>query len=222
MNSPNTKGSIDKEEAQDQNMDNIVSILGIPNSRRTNPYSDGDAMTILAALVSKFDMTTKGDEIRLTSVESRMLRLEEKLDLVVSALAAKKSAGSNLIMSTNTGAWTRRVMKEVLSIYCYATWMHYKDKEAFPVSLEYLSKCIEVVSDPVDGKVRSELGQTFGIVLEAGFGIRLSAMSSLMTKDSSSNINVMRNHTIVVFERLCTSFPFLSFPFEQRIVRVYV
>ena len=34
-------------------------------------------------------------------------------------------------------------------------------------------------------------------------------MSFLMTKDSSSNIKIMRNHTIVVFERLCTSFAFL-------------
>ena len=124
-----------------------------------------------------------------------MLRLEEKLDLVISALAANKSAGSNLTMSTNTGKWTRRVMKEVPSIYCYALLMHYTNKEAFPVSLEYLSKCVDVESDPIDGKIRPELGKTFGIVLEAGFGIRLSAMSSLMTKDASSNINVKRNHT---------------------------
>ena len=76
MNSPNTKGSIDKEETQNQSMGNIISILGVPNSRRINPYSDGDAMTILAALVSKVDMATKGSKIRMTSVESRMLRLE--------------------------------------------------------------------------------------------------------------------------------------------------
>ena len=92
MNSPNNKDLIEKEEAQDQNMGNIVSILGVPNNRRTNPYSDGDTMTIFAAFVSNVDMATKGSEIRMTSVESRMLRLEEKLDLVISALAANKSA----------------------------------------------------------------------------------------------------------------------------------
>ena len=134
MNSPNTKGSIDKEEAKDQNIGNIVSIPGVPNSRRTNPYSDADAMTILAALVSKADMATKRNEKRMTSIEGKMLRLEEKLDLVISALAANKSAGPNLTMSTNTGTWTRRVMKEVPSIYCHTTWMHYRNKEAFPVS----------------------------------------------------------------------------------------
>ena len=69
-------------------MGNVASILGMSNEECSIPYTESDMMTMFANLISKVDMSTVGNEVRLTSLEDRVARIEQKIDLIITDLAA--------------------------------------------------------------------------------------------------------------------------------------
>ena len=155
-----------------------------------------DMLINITSSIKALDMKMK---IGFDKLNDRLDKIENCQSIASTAIVSSPAAQANFVRQKNTGQWTRQVMSKILAIYIQCLWIEcHKDNnvnKSIPIELDYLTKLINALDHNCTADTRSNLGKTFGMILDSHpSNITINVLSQLLQDNASLCATKTRSH----------------------------